>query len=139
KIKNAADGSIIKIYQPEPESFAGNTLKFRSAISVTENTDNGNADPVFGTFGATSKMQTNRDNRSMIIESIKVTDIKIPSVADQKKIEFIRTTLEYQFPDAAGQFSIDEILTSLDQNQEATKLSNDINTKPPKLIYTKQP
>lgn len=139
KIINAADGSLIKVYQPEPESFAGNTLKFRSAISVTENSDNGNADPVFGTFWSTSKMQTDRDNRSMIIESIKVTDIKIPAVSDQKKIEFIRTTLEYQFPDAAGQFSIDEILTSLDQNQEATKLSNDINTKPPKLIYTKQP
>ncbi|MBS1597093.1 MAG: hypothetical protein JST75_02635 [Bacteroidetes bacterium] len=139
KTINAADGTIIKVYQPEPESFAGNTLKFRSAISVSENSDNGNSDPVFGTFWSTSKMQTDRDNRTMIIESIKVTDIKIPSVSDQKKIEFIRTTLEYQFPDAAGQFSIDEILTSLDQNQEATKLSNDINTKPPKLVYTKQP
>jgi len=138
KVINAADGTIIKIYQPEPESYAGNTLKFRSAISVSENTDNGNTDPVFGTFWATSKMQTDRDNRRMFIESIKVTDIKIPSVSDANKLEFIRTTLEYQFPDAAGQFSIDEILTSLDQNQEAAKLSNDISTKPPKVIYTKQ-
>jgi len=135
KIINAADGTIIKVYQPEPESFAGNTLKFRSAISVTEE---GIAEPVFGTFWSISKMQTDRDNRQMIIESIKITDIKIPAVTDPKKIEFVRTTLEYQFPDAAGQFSIDEILTSLDQNQEATKLSNDISNKPPKVIFTKQ-
>ncbi|HEX4849277.1 MAG TPA: hypothetical protein VFV08_00660, partial [Puia sp.] len=136
KIITAADGTVIKIYQPEPESFAGNILKFRSAISVSEN---GTEDPVFGTFWSTAKMQTDRDNRQMNIESMKVTDIKIPAVTDQNKIEFVRSTLEYQFPDAAGQLSLDEILTSLDQNLQETKLSDDISTKPPKVIYTSQP
>src|SRR6516164_2146095 len=32
KTITAADGTIIKVYQPEPESFAGNILKYRSAI-----------------------------------------------------------------------------------------------------------
>ncbi len=136
KIINAADGTIIKVYQPEPESFSGNVLKSRSAISVTED---GTTEPVFGTFWSTSKVQTDRDNRQMIIESIKVTDIKIPAVSDPKKIDFIRTTLEYQFPDAAGQLALDEILASLDQNLEQAKLSNDISTKPPKVIFTTQP
>ncbi|PWT75912.1 MAG: hypothetical protein C5B59_07675 [Bacteroidetes bacterium] len=136
RVITAADGTVIKIYQPEPESFAGNVLKFRSAISVSEN---GTEDPVFGTFWSTSKMQTDRDSRQMNIESMKVTDIKIPAVTDQNKIEFIRSTLEYQFPDAAGQISLDEILASLDQNLQETRLSDNINTKPPKVIYTSQP
>ena len=136
KTITAADGTTIKIYQPQPESFSGNTLKSRSAISVSEN---GNADPVFGTFWSTSKVQTDRDTRQMIIESIKVTDIKIPVVTDQNKIDFVRTTLEYQFPDAAGQISLDEVLTSLDQNLEQAKLSNNINNNPPKVIFTTQP
>ena len=136
KTITAADGTIIKVYQPEPESFAGNILKYRSAISVSEN---GTEDPVFGTFWSTAKMQTDRDSRQMTIESMTVTDLKIPAVTDQKKLDFVKSTLEYQFPDAAGQISMDEILASLDQSLEETRLSNNINNKPPKIIFTTQP
>ncbi|HTS43213.1 MAG TPA: hypothetical protein VMH01_02380 [Puia sp.] len=136
KVITAADGTTIKVYEPQPESFGGNILKFRSAISVIEN---GATDPVFGTFWATAKVQTDRDNRVMTIESLQVTDLKIPAVADQKKTDFVRTTLEYQFPDAAGQISLDEVLTSLDQGLEENKLSSDISTKPPKVFFTTQP
>lgn len=41
------DGTVVKIYQPEPESFSNNILKSRWAISVLQT---GKADPIFGTF-----------------------------------------------------------------------------------------
>ena len=34
KIINTSNGTQIKVYEPEPESFKGNTLMFRSAISI---------------------------------------------------------------------------------------------------------
>ena len=37
KTITASDGSIIKIYELQPESFKGNILKARAAISVLEN------------------------------------------------------------------------------------------------------
>lgn len=132
----ASDGTIIKIYQPTPESFSGNTLKFRSAISVIEN---GSPDPVFGTFWATSKVETDRDSRQIMINTLNTTDIKIPAITDQNKIDFIDDALETQFSEAVGPISLDEVLTSLEQTKQETKLSEDISTTPPKVIFTTQP
>jgi hypothetical protein len=136
KAITASDGTIIKMYQPQPESFAGNVLKSRSAISVLEN---GSTDPIFGTFWSTSKVETDRDNREVSIESIKISDIKIPGESDQSKVDFIKTTLESQIPQSVGQIPLDEVLASLDQNLEETKLSNDINNQPPAVTFTTQP
>jgi hypothetical protein len=136
KVVTATDGTVIKVYQPAPESFVGNTLKFRSAISVMEN---GSTEPVFGTFWADSKVETDRDNRQIVINTLNTTDIKIPSITDQDKIDFIDNALESQFPDAVGAMSLDDILTSLDQTQQETKLSQNISNKPPKVMFVTQP
>src|ERR1017187_9029289 len=93
KIVNSSDGTVIKIYQPQPESFAGNVLKFRAAISVSQNAT---ADPVFGTFWSTAKVQTDRDSREIAMESMSISDLKIPSETDQTKLDFIKSTLESQ-------------------------------------------
>ena len=61
KIIAGSDGSVIKIYHPQPESFSGNILKLRSAVSVTEQ---GKSDPVFGTFWSINNVETDRDHRN---------------------------------------------------------------------------
>ena len=136
KVVTASDGTVIKVYQPQPENFKGNQLQFRSAISVTAT---GNADPIFGTFWATSKVETDRDNRDVSINTLNITSIKIPAIADQDRIDFIDDALESQFPQAAGSIPQDELLTSLDQNAEQEKLAQSISTKPPKILFTTQP
>src|ERR1044071_4760768 len=57
------DGTVVKIYQPQPESFADNVLKSRWAISVTPQ---GKSDPVFGTFWSVANVETDRDNRRVV-------------------------------------------------------------------------
>jgi hypothetical protein len=132
---NGTNGMIIKVYEPAPESFAGNILKFRSAISVTE----GNGDPVFGTFWASSQVETDRDNRQIVFNTLNITDLEIPSISDQNKLDEIDNSLETQFPAAAGPISLDNILTSLDQAQEEAKLSQNISNKPPKVMFVTKP
>src|SRR5580704_9390499 len=117
KTITAADGSIIKIYEPQPESFKGNILKARAAISIIEN---GKTDPTFGTFWAVATVETDRDSRVMSIQSVKIPNIKFPGQEDPNMISSLKTTLETQLPQAAGDISLDEILSSLDQNQEQT-------------------
>lgn len=130
-----SDGTLIKVYQPAPESFEGNTLKFRSAISITQN----GADPVFGTFWASSRVETDRDNRQIIFNTLNITDLKIPSISDQNKLDAIDNALETQFPNAAGPISLDDILTSLDQAQQEARLSGNISNKPPKVMFVTKP
>src|ERR1700733_4824718 len=130
------DGTVIKIYQPQPESFTDNVLKSRWAISVLQN---GKADPVFGTFWSVANVETDRDNRRVIIQSVKVPNVKFPGQTDESFTSSLKTTLESNLPQAAGDLSLDELLSSLDQNQEQKKLSKDLNTTAPRIIYTNRP
>src|SRR5258708_31188972 len=99
KTISASDGTIIKIYQPQPDSFAGNLLKSRSAISLLEK---GNSDPVFGTLWSTSKVETDRDTRQVAIDSISISAIKIPADTNKNSLDLIKSTLESELPKAAG-------------------------------------
>jgi len=136
KLINTTNGTQIKVYAPEPESFKGNTLMFRSAISILEN---GSNDPVFGAFWGTAKVETDRDNRTLAINSLDVTSIRIPAIEGQDTIDYIDDALESQFPSTAGPISLDEIVATLNQNQQETKLSDKISTNPPKVIFVTQP
>lgn len=137
KIINSNDGSIIKIYQPEPESFSDNILKTRSAISI-QSSDK--AEPVFGTFWTVAKVETDRDNRRIIIQSVSVPNIKLAGQKENdKKTASLKVLLENQLPQVSGDLALDEILSQLDLNQEQKKLSKNLNTTVPKIIYASRP
>jgi hypothetical protein len=136
KLINTGNGTQIKVYQPEPESFRGNILMFRSAISVLEN---GSNEPVFGAFWGNAKVETDRDNRTLMINSLDVTSIRIPAIEGQDTIDYIDDALESQFPKTAGALSLDEIVATLNQNQQETKLSQGISNKPPKVMFVTEP
>ena len=127
------DGTVVKIYEPQPESFSDNVLKSRWAISVLQS---GKSDPVFGTFWSVSNVETDRDNRRVIIQSVKVPNVKFPGQVDDNFTSSLKTALETNLPQAAGDLSLDEILSSLDQNLEQKKLSKDLNTTAPRIIYS---
>src|SRR5579872_470667 len=91
KVITATDGTIIDIYQPQTESFAGNRLKARFALSIAEK---GSQDPVFGVFWSVATVSTDRDARQVAIESMKVANIKVPADSDEGRLNFIKTTLE---------------------------------------------
>ncbi len=136
KLINTSNGTQIKVYQPEPESFKGNILMFRSAISIL---NNGSNDPVFGAFWATAKVETDRDNRTLAISSLDVTSIRIPAIEGQDTIDYIDEALETKFPSVAGDMSLDEIVATLNQNQQETKISEGISNKLPKVMFVTQP
>jgi hypothetical protein len=136
KVINTSNGTQIKVYEPEPESFKGNILMFRSAISVLSN---GSNDPVFGAFWATAKVETDRDNRTMVINTLDVTSIRIPAIEGQDTIDYIDDALETRFPQTAGPISLDAIVATLNQNQQETKISQGISNKPPKVMFVTHP
>lgn len=61
KSVTAGDGTIIDIYKPQTESFAGNILKARNAISIREP---GAQDPIFGVQRGQVRMQNFQRARS---------------------------------------------------------------------------
>lgn len=130
------DGTVLKIYQPQPEAFSDNTLKARWAISVLQN---GKTDPTFGTFWTVANVETDRDNRRVMIQSVKVPNIKFPGEADENMNNVLKSELEAQLPQTAGALSLDDLLSSLDMNQEQKKLSKDLNTAAPRILFNTRP
>ncbi len=136
KLIAANDGSIIKIYQPQPESFSNNILKYRSAISFQNDS---NTDPLFGTFWTVATVETDKDNRKITIVSAKIPNLKIAGDSDETQINDIKSLLQSQIPSVAGELPLDEVLASLDMRVEEKKLSTHLNNTPPKIIYTTRP
>ena len=118
KIINSPDGATIKIYQPQPESFAGNIFKFRAAISVQTA---GQDEPTFGTIWSVANVATDKDTRRINILSIKVPNLKLAADTDLNKINYLKTVLETQVPDANISLPLDQVLSSLEMNTEEKK------------------
>jgi hypothetical protein len=130
------DGTVVKIYQPAPESFSDNVMKSRWAISVLQP---GKSDPVFGTFWSVSNVETDKDSRRVIIQSAKVPNVRFPGQPDENFISSLKTSLEANLPQVAGDLPLDEILAGLDENTEQKKLSKDLNTEAPRIVYSDKP
>jgi hypothetical protein len=136
KTITATDGTIIKVFQPQAESFSDNTLKARAAISILST---GQTDPSFGTFWMVANVETDRDERIVSLISVSVPNLKMATAIDADRTDYLKKTLEAQLPQAAPDIPMDELLASLEMNQQAKKLSKDLNTTAPKIIYTKDP
>jgi hypothetical protein len=135
KIITSARGLTIKVYPLQPQSFSGNELRSIAAISVSKN----NSDPVFGSFWATSTVETDRETRQVTLRKLKVTGLKVPADTVKADIALFRQTLETTFPAAAGAIPLDDLLTALSEEMNVTRQSTGISTSAPQFIYSQVP
>jgi hypothetical protein len=134
KTITAEDGTTIKLYQWQPESFSNNELKARAAISVLET---GKTDPVFGV--AWLHANTRTSGNQVQVESIEITSIKLPGDIEDDRLESFSGLLE----NSAAQWQISmplaDLQSSIDLNKQQTELSTQINNTPPKILYSATP
>lgn len=69
------EGRVV-IYQPQLESFQGDKVAVRAAVSVQRT---GVKAPVFGVVWFDSRITTDRDQRMVEFQDIKVTQTKFPN------------------------------------------------------------
>jgi hypothetical protein len=127
-------GSIV-IYQPQPESFTGNKITGRFAVSYTEK----GGEPLFGAVWADAKVSTDRDDRSATLESIKITNVKFPADEDSSRLAKLRTLLETEIPKWNLEISLDQLAASLEMTEQEKSLAEGMKNDPPKIIYETRP
>lgn len=130
----AKSGALITVYQPQPESMKGDRVDGRAAFSAQEKP---NDELIFGVFWYTSKIVTNRDARTVTLESIKVHDIKLPGIEDTIKITKLKALLESEIPTWKLSGSLDELIATIEMEQEY--VSDDLKNDPPKILYASTP
>ena len=107
-----AKGEII-VYQPQIESFSGNKLESRSAISVKPA---GQEEMIFGAMWFESHLATDMETRMATLERTKVTATKFPDV-EQAKVDELSRYLEQEIPTWDITLSIDRLVASLPAQQ----------------------
>jgi len=127
----AKSGALITVYQLQPEVMKGDQVDGRAAFSVEEKSG---AELVFGVFWFTAKISTNRDERTVALESIKISDVKLPGIGDTSKISKLKMLLEAEIPAWQLSGSLDELIATIEQEQEYS--GDELKNDPPKIIYT---
>ncbi len=118
---SGAKGEII-IYQPQIESFDGNKLESRAAISVKPA---GQKDMIFGAMWFESHLATDMETRMATMERTKVTAAKFPDV-EQERVDELSRYLEKEIPTWDIPISIDRLVASLPDHQgEADNFGSD--------------
>jgi len=134
KSVKGSDGSTIKIYQFQPESFNNNSLKASAAISITKE---GSTDPVFGV--AWLEAVTSTQGQQVQIESIKINSIKLPGDISDEALNALQDELEEKSSALNIEIPLDELQSSVQLNKQQTALADQISNKAPKVIYSTSP
>lgn len=108
-----SQGTLI-VYQPQPEKLNGNTLTARAAMSFSFS---GN-DAVFGVFWFTAKLDTDRENDTVTVRNMIVTDVRWPESKDAGEQKFTAVVNEAI---KASQFetSLSQLTASLESAEAA--------------------
>jgi hypothetical protein len=125
----------VVIYEPQLESFKGDKLTARSAVSVTPT---GSQEPVFGAVWVDARVATDREERTVDLLSVTVTDVRFPDATDAQK-DKLKKAIEEASKTWDLSLSLDDLLTAVElvetEKAAAEKFSND----PPKLVVSKVP
>jgi hypothetical protein len=130
---DGAQGEIT-MYQPQFESYSGNTLIARAAISVKPK---GQQEVVFGAIWFEARMSTDLDARLIYCEELDVTAAKFPTVEDSQ-VEQLTTYLEAELPQWELEIDLDRFLASVEELEKSSS-SEAINVDPPEIILATTP
>jgi hypothetical protein len=127
-------GTVV-MYQPQPEKLDGNQLKGRAAVAVElkESTE-----PVFGAVWFVARLETDRAERTATIADVTITQVRFPE-QDEQKSKKLKALLEKEIPKWQLPISMDRLLTTLNLADQRSEASQEINTKPPKILFVAEP
>jgi hypothetical protein len=121
----------ITMYQPQIESYSGNTMKARAAVSIIPS---GKVEPVFGAIWVTCRVLTDRPTRTVKLEEMEVRRIRFPAGTDADTAT-IAEALEEVIPKSDLSFSLDLLLESIETAQKEKENARELNVTPPKIIF----
>lgn len=128
------EGEIV-VYQPQPDSLAGDRVRARAAVSVTPT---GSDEAAFGTVWFVSRLATDRDNRTAEVRETKVLRVGFPNATEEQK-ESLSRILEREIPKWELEISMDRLLTSLELAETRRLAAENLRDDPPKIIISYEP
>ncbi len=126
--------ATILIYQPQVESWIGNTITFRSAVAIRK------ADPkddVFGVLFAKARTQVDKASRIVLLEEVVVTKRDFPTLPDNGLLYLI--SLKAQLGPSQRTVSLDRLEASLAASGPAFAPAVAVLNDPPGILVSDAP
>lgn len=130
----AAPQATIVMYQPQPESLRGNILAARIAVAVTLK---GRRQPIYGTVWTSSRVETDRNQRTVRIADLSVTQVTLPDGAEDRQT--VARLLETEVPRWNLTLSLDRLEASLLDAQVEMASVEGLRTTPPRILFASVP
>jgi hypothetical protein len=131
-----ADGSIIRVYHPQPDSFFDDDLRFRAAFSVIKK---GGGDTCYGSFRAYALIATDRNSRELSLLSTNVFRLDLAGSPGFIERDALKESIECGLPGIGGGISIDRLLSLLDHVPPPRDLPEQLGHTPPNIIFWGRP
>jgi hypothetical protein len=135
RIITATSGEKLTIYEPQPETFAGNKLTGRAAISVR---NTATEEPFFGAIFFTAILNTDKVSRMAEVSLLTITNAKFSDMADKSQLDKLTALIQKEAPKWNLTFSIDELVASIKKENVSTG-AIDFKNDPPKIEYAATP
>jgi hypothetical protein len=129
------DRATVVLYQPQPDTLAGNQLAARAALSITPD---GEDEPEFGVVWMNARLVTDRDNRTAIIDNIAVERIAFPGSTEAQQDSLARL-LENEIPRWDLDISMDRLLATLELAETRRRSAEGLSMEPPVILFRQEP
>lgn len=129
-----SDATII-LYQPQPESFEGNRLTARAAVTVTPTAE---SEPLFGAVWIEARVATDRDARTVDLLDAKVTRTRFPGAEDDQGTQ-VAALLEQEIPTWHVSISLDDLIATLAITDKTAEQAKNLKFEAPKIVVTTTP
>ncbi|MEO8585014.1 MAG: carbohydrate-binding family V/XII [Acidobacteriota bacterium] len=128
-------GNTAVMYQPQIETFRGDTLTGRAAVSVTKK---GEKSPKFGVIFFSAGVSVDRDDRSVEIRRLKVSRVRFPGITPEKEKTFAGI-VEAEVPRWNLVISYDRVLEAVKVADREKKSAQGLKSDPPKVLFAQEP
>ncbi|HET9253349.1 MAG TPA: carbohydrate-binding family V/XII [Candidatus Eisenbacteria bacterium] len=125
---------LFTVYQPQPETFSGNTLTGRAALSLTRKSD---PEPVFGVMWFRCRVDTDRGAGTATLRDITVTNVRWPESKEEQERE-IAEFLTSLWSKTVIPISLDRLKASLESAEKEQKSLDGIKNEPPKFVVVEE-
>jgi len=132
----AIQNGKISVYQPQLESYKGDKIKGRAALSMQRK---GMKEPVFGVVWFSARAITERNTRTVEFTDIEVDRIKFPQSTSEQEKQLTGVLRQESDKWMPTQMALDRLLTLTAAVEKGKIQADRLNMDPPKIIFTTSP
>ena len=132
----AIQNGKISVYQPQLESYKGDKIKGRAALSMQKK---GAKEPVFGVVWFSARALTERSTRMVEFADIEVERIKFPQSTSEQETQLTEVLRQESDKWMPTQMALDRLLTLTAAIEKGKIQADRLNMDPPKIIFKTSP